>query len=67
LFITAIIIAIETGITTSVATVISQLIENIITNTPIIVTADLINMVKFVLSVWLIISTSFVMRDSTSP
>jgi hypothetical protein len=60
-------ISIDVGIVISEAAVISKLIEIIIIKTPIIVVADDTNCIKLSLSVWLILSTSFVMRERMSP
>ncbi|MBV6393465.1 MAG: hypothetical protein KPEEDBHJ_02706 [Anaerolineales bacterium] len=60
-------VIIESGMTISATSVICQLMENIMTNTPITVTRDVMICVRLWLRVWLIVSTSLVTRERTSP
>jgi uncharacterized membrane protein len=58
---------IDSGMTIKAARVISQLMEIIMTNTPTTVTTEVMIWLRLWLRVWLTVSTSLVMRESTSP
>ena len=57
----------DTGRMSSAISVILGLIESIMTSTPIIVVTLVINWVTLWFRLWPSVSTSFVMRDRTSP
>ncbi len=57
----------DSGTMPSATTVISGLMVSIMISTPTIVVTDVMICIRLWLSVWLIVSTSFVMRESTSP
>ena len=57
----------EIGKITSAISVIRGLMESIITSTPIIVVTDVMSVVMLWLKLCPSVSTSLVMRDSTSP
>ena len=56
-----------TGTVHSATSVSCQLIESIITSTPTIEQTEVMSCVMLWLRLWLSVSTSFVMRESTSP
>ena len=58
---------IDSGTMIKATRVINQLMEIIMTSTPTTVTTEVMIWVRLWLRVWLTVSTSLVMRESTSP